>query len=518
MPKIPLSNSANAIQHTRAAAYITGGNQRLHYYGDGGDAERIAKAADTLGRGLTRLSSTALDFLQEKTAAEDRLAAAEDRALFAERAQLLEQRFAEYPGAPDDEKQQWITDFQEQYQIDRRDIVSRMSEKYRKMHDLEMGTMQTRFANDRLRIINATTARRLSEQGEELYRAACERGDFDEASRIISENEGSLWSPDVAANMRDNDLPMRREFFEARNLVESSPELALQELQERRDGKYSKYTLLSSEAREKLLRAAKGRAADNLVSFTQGYIAKINAGDLTESFEDFKAKFDEGKISQEQFNAVSPYIKRYHADLAKRQSERELQDRRLEQLRTEDEVGAFVYKTLYAPDGSTLSYQASELAQKRVELIKLCKGNRALLDKYMPKINSTAAPETSQAPKTVDFWKTPDGEIINGWIKMLDREVDAFAYKPDVWNKMDLMQKRAHHVRMVGELRNLAKELYQKAENPRDVLDTLRWAKLQMNEGTVSSFLEWRTTNLNDFKKRIDNARAEKSKMQDSER
>ena len=46
------------------------------------------------------------------------------------------------------------------------------------------------------------------------------------------------------------------------------------------------------------------------------------------------------------------------------------------------------------------------------------------------------------------------------------------------------------------QYRELAEALYKKYGDTKDVIDTLIWARKQLNDGTISSFLQWRENNL----------------------
>lgn len=499
MPKIPLSNRTPMIEHVRAEAPLTGGGLHLRYYGDGGTGKAIAAAAEKIGDAATGFGNSMMQYAVELQHTEDNLAAAEDRALFKETSSALNAKLANNPAADDDTRSRWISEWQQDYQEKRKDIVARMSKKFRDRHDVDMHSMQQSFASDRLRIINAAKTQRLLDEGEALYRTFCDRGQFDEAEKLVRDNTGKLWSSDTASRLLTQDLPMRREYLTAKNAIEADPDTALDRLQDQKQ-----FTLLSVKSRDQLVRYAQAKSAEKTVDLVQNYIAQINSGTLTDTVDDLKTKFNEGKISRSQFNAAVPYVRKYHEDLRRSQSQEEQQKLRLEQLRADDAAGAFIYNTLYAPDGTKRSYSETDLAVKRVELFKLCDGNRSLLEKYLPKLNSALAPVDAAGnpatgrKRTPDFWKTPDGKVINDWITFVGKNNNAYRWDPDGGEDSDNWseeQQKAHNLRMELQYRELAEQLYAKYGDTKDVIDTLIWARKQLNDGTISSFLQWRETN-----------------------
>lgn len=513
MPQIPLPQTS-LLRHADAQTPISGNGLKLHYYGDNGNAGNLAAAAKKISKGLIALDMDMADlerrnkqngggFASEVNAAEDRLAAAEDRALFSRSAEELQLKLAENPGADDKTKEQWIADFQKKYQSERASIVARMSERSRKLHDIDMLAKQNTFANQRRLILYQGKVTRLAERADALYTDACDRGKFDEAERLIREISSGpfpLLSPEVARHYLEVDLPRRKEYFEAKNLVNSDPDQAVMILEDKNN-----YSLLSSRNREQLIRAARAKSAENTTEYLSGVIAQMNAGTFTGTPEEYQQLYKTGQISQAQFNAVMPYVKKYEAQQLSSQNQAKQQEIRLSQLRSEDKAGAFVYNTIYGPDGSKRTYSETDLAVKRLELFKLADGNRSILEKYLPKLNSALAPTDAAgnpvtgSKRTPDFWKTPDGEIINKWITAVGKDNKAYRWDPDGWEDSDDWseeQKMAHHLRMELQYRQLAEILYARYGNTKDVTDTLTWAQKELNGGTVSSFLQWRERNL----------------------
>lgn len=481
MPKIPLPDNKR-LQHVQAASPLTGGGLHLKYYGNGIDARAISA-------GLEKMGSAMVKFTEEYNATENRLAAAEDRAFFNQSAEELRLKLADNPGASDEEKEKWIAEFQQNYLHDRVQFTDRMTEKFRKGHDIEMLALQQSAANKQSLILIQSKVQRQLDEADSLYKTACDRADFAGARQIIEENKGTLYSSDQAKFILEHDLPMREQYYSASKLAEADPDKAVTMLEDQNN-----FDKLSTANRDRLIRFAKAKSAENTTAYLSGVIAQMNAGTFTGKPEDFQQLYKTGKISQAQFNAVMPYVKKY-----------EQQELRLSQLRSEDKAGAFVYKTIYGADGSKRTYSETDLAVKRLELFELCAGNRSLAAKYLPLLNSALAPVDAAgnpitgSKRTPDFWKTPDGEIINKWITAVGKDNKAYRWDPDgLEDSDDWSEERQmeHHLRMELQYRQLAEELYKKYGNTKDVTDTLIWARKQLNDGTISSFLQWRESNL----------------------
>ena len=227
MPKIPLSQRAGAIQHVRTAAPINAGGQTLKYYGGDGTAEAFAKAGERIGSGLEKLGHSMLQFARQTQDVENNLAAAEDRALYNERSNALLKQLVSNPGASEEEKNKWIKDFEENYAVDRKEITKRMSTAYRTQHDVEMTSLAKTFAAKRSLAIRESSVTGQLNRAMDLYKRSCESGDFEEAKRILHDNKGTLFSEEQVKHFTEHDLPMRQDFFDAKQLAESDPRTAL---------------------------------------------------------------------------------------------------------------------------------------------------------------------------------------------------------------------------------------------------------------------------------------------------
>lgn len=515
MPKIPMLNQA-AVNHQSSTVHMTGA-PGMNFKMDESRAlinfgETLSDFGGTIANAGNKTVSAKVKFQQELQYTEDRLAAAEDRALFKEGASALNLKLAENPGASDEEKKEWVNEFQKQYIADRKQYTDRMSEKFRKLHDVEMLSISDSYARNRLEILTNAEVTRLQNEFESLYKMACERGDFAEAERIVRENSGKLFNPEVARKLLEHDLPMRRDFYSVSKLADLNPAQAVADLETTdKNGRYTNFINLSPDTRKQLLRYAKAKSAQNVTDFTQGYIAKINAGENIESVEEFKQMYQDGKISREQFNSAFPYIQRYYELTAKQNTAKEQQKLRLTELQTEAKVRNFVNETLYGPTGNQdLVYSSEDLAIKREKLLEMCGGYNSLWEKYLPKLNGAA----SKTAKVPDFWHSSDGKIIEKWIKHFETDADAYRWDPDGRedsNDWSAEAKKLHRLEMEQQYRDLAEELYAKYKNPKDVTEVLRWARLQLNDGLISNFLQWRENNLPQIDKKLGIPRGQKN-------
>ena len=128
MPRIPVAQRAGAIEHVRAEAPITGGGQTLKYYGGDGTAEAFARAGQKIGRAMEGFGNAIMQFAAKSQDVENKLAAAEDRALYTERSNALLKQITANPGASEEDQNKWFKEFEENYARDRKQYTDKRSE------------------------------------------------------------------------------------------------------------------------------------------------------------------------------------------------------------------------------------------------------------------------------------------------------------------------------------------------------------------------------------------------------
>lgn len=502
MPKIPMLNQS-AVNHQSSTVHMTGApgmnfkmdeSRALINFGN-----TLSDFGGTIANAGNKTVSAKVKFLQQQQYTEDRLAAAEARNLYRNLYSQLDARMTENP-AEFAKFKEWAEETDKTFGEQLKPIADRMSPQYRKEFDAEMAGMRSEGLNRRIKI--GTQAKITADYNlfQSQWKDAALRADLDECNRLLEEHRGRLIS-EQEYQQKKLDYNRMAEFSSVKKMIEANSPRVLELLQERADAGYKNFVSLDENSRNQLIRFAKAKDAEIAAEFTQNYITQINSGTLTDTVDDLKKQFAEGKISRSQFNAAMPYVKKYHEDLKRTKTQETQQELRLKQLRTEDAAGAFVYNTLYASDGSKRSLAAEQLAAKRLELYNLCGGSVSLLEKYLPKLNSAAS-----ADQKNDFWKTPDGGIIDKWITAIGKDRYAYRWDPDGWEDSEDWseeQQMAHHLRMNLQYRELAEVLYAKYGDTKDVMDTLSWARKQLNDGTVSSFLEWREKNLSAIDKKL---------------
>lgn len=305
MPKIPLSQRAGAIQHVRTAAPINAGGQTLKYYGGDGTAEAFAKAGERIGSGLEKLGHSMLQFARQTQDVENNLAAAEDRALYNERSNALLNQLVSNPGASEEEKNKWIKDFEENYAADRKEITQRMSTAYRTQHDVEMTSLAKTFAAKRSLAIRESSVTGQLNRAMDLYKRSCESGDFEEAKRILHDNKGTLFSEEQVKHFTEHDLPMRQDFFDAKQLAESDPRTALAALNEKNaNNEATNFRNLTPDSRQQMIRYAENLADQREQQWNEDMLAQYASGHKVFTDEQAKAMLERSEITSRQYTNI----------------------------------------------------------------------------------------------------------------------------------------------------------------------------------------------------------------------
>lgn len=327
MPKIPMLDQA-AVNHQRSTVHMTGApgmnfkmdeSRALINFGN-----TLSDFGGTIANAGNKVVSAKVKFQQELQYTEDRLAAAEDRALFKEGASALNLKLADNPGASDEEKKEWVNEFQKQYIAGRKQYTDRMSEKFRKLHDVEMLSISDSYARNRLEILTNAEVTRLQNESESLCKKACERGDFAEAERIVRENSGKLFNPEVARKLLEHDLPMRRDFYSVSKLVDLNPAQAVADLETTdKNGRYTNFINLSPDTRKQLLRYAKAKAAEQLTNEYQEICAGIvSSGKFPFTKEQMDEYHASGVWSAKKYNMINSLYEGYQKSLVQKDTQK----------------------------------------------------------------------------------------------------------------------------------------------------------------------------------------------------
>lgn len=344
MPRIPLSQSSGLIQHTRSQTPINGHGMRIvaPVNNDAANFANLSKGLNTAAAGLA-------DYFERSQAVENRLAAAQDRALLRDEAKALELQLADEPNAPDDEKAEWIRRFQMNWEEKRKDILDRMDPDFRKLHDAEIVEMQKDISHRQSFILIQGRAQRLKNEADQNYKLYCQQGNWQEAERLVDEMAGDVWTVEQAKRLKDVDLPMRKDHFTAKAMADNVPQRALDELNAKdAKGNFVNYKHLTPDDRRALVKYAQSVSNQKEMEEDQAVAAAYEAGKKLYTDEQLTELHDAGTITDKQFVRYKNWNKafdREQSTLATRQAN-------LRKAQRQQAVNAFYATALYNPDGS----------------------------------------------------------------------------------------------------------------------------------------------------------------------
>jgi len=313
MPKIPLMQSGR-LDHTRAAApvshlldsnYGMEGHRQLGHL-----AGIIGKSGETIGNAISRVTSAYADFEAAKTDIENRIAAVDDRNLFAFHQKSLEDRLAANPGASDEEKQSWIDQTDRDYAEARKDVVSRMSENFRRLHDAAMTGERQSAARRRENLLIQGASTRAQNTALTQIDTALRNNNLDLANEILAMHEGKTISADLARKLRD-DFPRLAQSYAAQARVAADDPRILEELEEKNaDGSFAKFPDITPDYRAKLTHSARQNKARFLADNHLAWLAQRNAEGNFPSEKDVVESFKRGEINKEQLQLRLPVARR----------------------------------------------------------------------------------------------------------------------------------------------------------------------------------------------------------------
>ncbi len=295
MPEIPLAAS-RAIAHG-------GETHRMQHpgilrYVPGKAAESLGQLAGLTNKAGQKTFALMQEYNRQKNEMDNRLAAAEDRALLQSSSDELRNWIAANPGASDEEKEERIAQWQSQYEADRLQIVGRMTADFRKLHDAEISAMQSRIASDRQYTLIQSAVQHQSNQRSSQLEAAVAAGNFPEARRLIEEASGTLWSAEQCRTMLEVTLPQKEESFAARNSCEADPRTALAALEERsEEGVYRNFPRIPLNYREQLIRYCQSKIDENEREIQYSTWLDMRDKGTVPSIAEIRSKVDTGQWS-----------------------------------------------------------------------------------------------------------------------------------------------------------------------------------------------------------------------------
>ena len=441
------------------------------------DGETLLRAQQQLNAGVASLA----DFWEKKQGVENKLAAAEDRALLRDSANELQMKLADDPGAPDEEKEEWIRRFQTQYEDKRQELLERMDPDFRKQHDVEIRSMQREIAGRQLLLLTQSSVQRQANEAMADYKRFCEQGNFEEAKRVVAEMEGSIWSAEQAAQLRDVDLPMRKDHFAAKAMADDVPQRALDELNAQdKDGNYINYTHLTPENRRSLLRYAQGVANAKEMEEDRAVAAGYESGKKLYTDEQLVELHNAGTITDRQFVRFKNWNKafdREQSTLATRQAN-------LRKAQRQQAVNAYYATALYNPDGSPKVLSQADAA-------KICLEGK---EKYFgPDADGLTAfydrvySQVAKIEKQKDFAQSDAGKAILKYIN--DKDLSAFYW--DTWAWGDEKNDVAFNLSQKLQLLSIAEKEYTRNNgNVEATINALDARLNDLNEGRITHILQ----------------------------
>ena len=309
MPRIPLSEGQQLQPMRHDAVHAP-----MSIAGDFGmdDARALIGAGDRIRNAGEKIAGAGLAFASALVEQENRLAAAEDRNLLERYHQELNAKLASNPNVTDEEKQGWIADRARQYDDERRQFVDRMSSGFRKQHDAEIAGIRIRYQGEQTRILAAGRAQRVYDHYKELLKAAGLRGDLVEYQRLLGEAQGGETKvfSDEEAELLNRNYQHLADFGAARDAVDANtPDIDKMLVEKDDKGNYKYFANLTMQEREQLRRTAIVKRHEAETEEDNAYIAGLNDGSITDTFEDLKAAHDRKEISDAQFLRRTPWVR-----------------------------------------------------------------------------------------------------------------------------------------------------------------------------------------------------------------
>ncbi len=476
MPRIPLSQRSGMVQHVRSEAPVNSHSMRIV-----NPENNDAAAWNALNKSINTAVSALAEYQKEAQAVENRLAAAQDRAALRDGAMALQQKLADDPGAPDEEKQAWIERFQLDWEEKRHEYLDRMDPEFRKQHDVEISSMQREIAQKQSLILIEGRAQRLSDEAMNDYKLFCEQGNWAEAQRIVSEMSGSVWTIEQAARLRDVDLPMRQDHFAAKAMADNVPQWALDELNAKdAKGNFVNYKHLTPDDRRALVKYAQSVSNQKEMEEDQAVAAAYEAGEKLYTDDELTERHKGRAITDRQYVRYRNWNKEFD----RMQTAEAARQRNIRKALRVQEVNRYYATALYNPDGSPKILTAEDAA-------RICKdgkekffgpdadGLTAFYDRVYSQVEKAAAGKT--------FAQTDAGKMILKYIN--DKDLSAFYW--DTWAWGDEKNDGAFTLSQKLQLLSIAEAEFKR--NSGDVEKTIKALDSRLkdlNDGKITSILE----------------------------
>ena len=484
MPRIPIPNSPGFVQAQRGTVLMTDAPGANFKMDESAALINLGRSIGDAGVKVSNAGSQAVSawskYYAQSQDTENKLAAAEDRALFKESGNALIKRITENPAASVEDKKLWIEDFQRNYDNSRKPLLERMSKDFRSLHDVEMSALAADFADRRKIALIESDIRSKSDAALNDYQSFCDRGEFDEAARLVTEMRGSIWNDQQAKALLEKDLPMRRDFSQAQELAESSPVMALKQLKEvSGEGKHLYFGNLTEKGRRQLVNYAEALAAKSEKEMDQRVLAEMASGSRPYSDEQLTEMRDNGMISNEQFVTYSKWNKEF--DRAE-QAKKTLQEKAAAASK-QQQIYKFMYDKFYSRDWKQQPLSKAEATQIYREAKELYgsdyKGFMSFADDLQKRV--------AGIEKGTDFYSGIVGRQVKDFLNTALKNNGLFYENDPGWfkrtvRKDDLIFQNARYI----ELYQLAEEIAPVLNNDYEKIMKVLTTKIkQLNDGKI---------------------------------
>ena len=480
MPVIPLSRRAGNIEHVRAETAVTGGNQSIRYYGNDGTAAAFAGAANKIGGAVQHFGKALKEYTDAVIDTENKLAATEAENLYEELQGELTRRMTENPGSYR-EFEVWARETDKLYEEKSQPIRDRMSENFRKQFDASMQNQRIQTVNKRREVGLHSVSSALYNNFQAQYKQCVEHGRFDAAQALLELHRGKLISPEEYNIKKEIDLPMRKDFFDAKRAAENNPAAALKILtQKDSEGNYTAYTHLAPDVRRQVINYTENLAVKKENEMNDRVLAAYTAGQKLYNDDTLNELHRSGAISDKQFILYSNWNKAYDRNIAAKKTAAENARKALKQ----QQINAFMFKGFYNPDGTQKTVSAEDAAKLCREGIEKIFGNdydgaKAFCDSIWER--------AAKSEKIPDWTRTPNGSAVKDYLNTL-KPSDFYSDPWGLGNKKDSEEYLYDQQFKMWEYARTAFE-----RNKGDVQKTIADIKSrleQLNDGKISDILQ----------------------------
>lgn len=308
MAKIPLADlpgSAKVIDHT------------ARYQGVSSDfgmekSRAILKAADMVTRGSDQLGRMITKYNDDMQQAEDDLAAAEAMADWKKRQTDLAERMKSNPNSAE-EFGKWAQDVDDQWQKDVAQYTDRMSDKSKKMFEIQMSVDRNTAVKERTAISNMARVQRLYDGSKNLIEIQLNLNDEAGARATVQKAvDDGVFSQAEGKKYMDSYIPQKMQLLEISNIETSGSADELTSTISKlnkidSNGHFTDFRNISPEQRRTLVHRLQGRQAQIQNENYEKYVADGAMG-KNFSIDTVKKDYEAKKINASAFARITANI------------------------------------------------------------------------------------------------------------------------------------------------------------------------------------------------------------------